>query len=411
MLKRLSFPSRWTDLEHIFGMRASALCEVFWEVVESFVEARKHLLEVFRSGLMGRRAEIYSAAIKERGAPLDNCVGFIDCTKIQMSRPGGSGAIQRSCFSGHKRFHCLVYQTVTTPDGLMFNLYGPEVGRRHDMTLYRESNLDAVLQEALLVDGRQYCIFGDSAYVLKPWLQTAFPRVGSTSAQEAYNTAMSMVREAVEWTYKDLKQIWTSQDFKRQLKVLQSPIALLYKSSALLWNFRTCLTRGGQRTKYSNHATTLLLFHRCAHNFQLHPLLIHLQSPRFVLQCAIRAHRFALISAFFEVEPVFLELESLLLHLVARRDVLAYNVLLLVIRLDRYCTPLSPLPDLGRLHQALIQLRPRISLRPPLLLPLVHGEHNVVEKLLALAPYLDNTRRSSVVADSEAMVRDDLFEP
>lgn len=252
MLKRLSFPSRWKDLEHIFGMRASALCEVFWEVVESFVEARKHLLEVFRSGLMGRRAEIYSAAIKERGAPLENCVGFIDCTKIQMSRPGGSGAIQRSCFSGHKRFHCLVYQTVTTPDGLMFNLYGPEVGRRHDMTLYRESNLDAVLQEALLVDGRQYCIFGDSAYVLKPWLQTAFPRVGSTSAQEAYNTAMSMMREAVEWTYKDLKQIWTSQDFKRQLKVLQSPIALLYKSSALLWNFRTCLTRGGQVVSYFN---------------------------------------------------------------------------------------------------------------------------------------------------------------
>jgi len=63
-----------------------------------------------------------------------------------MSRPGGAGANQWTCYSGHKRFYCLIYQTVTTPDGLMFYLYGPEVGCRHDMTLYRQRNLDSDLQ-------------------------------------------------------------------------------------------------------------------------------------------------------------------------------------------------------------------------------------------------------------------------
>lgn len=35
----------------------------------------------------------------------------------------------------------------TTPDGLLFYIYGPEVGQRHDMTLYRESGLDGILNQ------------------------------------------------------------------------------------------------------------------------------------------------------------------------------------------------------------------------------------------------------------------------
>jgi len=252
VLRKLAFPTRWKDMESMMGMRSSALSEVFWEVVESLTSSKGHLLETFRAPLIAQRAEMYAEAIQARGAPLDNLVGFIDCTKIQMSRPGGVGANQRTCYSGHKRFHCLIYQTVTTPDGLMFYLYGPEVGRRHDMTLYRQSNLDSALQEGLSIDGKQYCVYGDSAYLLRPWIQTAYSRVGATQAQQAYNKAMSAVREAVEWTYKDLKQIFSSQDFKRQLKVRQAPIALLYKTSALLWNFKMCMGHGGQVVSYFN---------------------------------------------------------------------------------------------------------------------------------------------------------------
>lgn len=61
---------------------------------------------------------------------------------------------------------------------------------------------------------------------------------------------MSAVREAVEWTYKDLKQIWLSQDYKRLLKVRQSPIALLYISAALLQNIKMCMGHGRQIVSY-----------------------------------------------------------------------------------------------------------------------------------------------------------------
>ena len=57
---------------------------------------------------------------------------------------------------------------------------------------------------------------------------------------KVFNRQMSSVLVCVEHSYKDLKQQFISQDFSRNLKVRQSPIALQYKASALLWNFRLC---------------------------------------------------------------------------------------------------------------------------------------------------------------------------
>ena len=87
------------------------MSEVFREVMESFYEAQGHLVLNLREGLLAQRAEIYADGIKSAGAPLDCCVGFIHCTKIQMSRPGGHSSLQRSCYSGHERFHCLMCGT------------------------------------------------------------------------------------------------------------------------------------------------------------------------------------------------------------------------------------------------------------------------------------------------------------
>ena len=132
-----------------------------------FVSLRGDLFESFRSDLINRLGAVYAEAIHTKGAPLDNCLGFIDCTKIQISRPGGTSANRRSCYSSHKRFHFFIYQTITTPDGLMFCLYDPEVGHRNDMNLYWESGLDQQLQNNMIVDRKQYCLYGDAAYILR----------------------------------------------------------------------------------------------------------------------------------------------------------------------------------------------------------------------------------------------------
>ena len=222
VLRRMASPCIWRDVEFLFGMHSSWKSWVFWEVLETFVQLRGHFFETFRSDLITERAELYSAAIHEKGAPLEHFFGFLDCTKIQNSRPGGVAIKQRVCYSVHKRFHCLIYQTITTPVGLMFYLYGTEVGRRYDMTLYTESGLDVSLQQVMVGDGKQYCLYADAAYILRVYLQVAFPRASSTPTQRVYGAHMSAVREAVEWTYKDLKQMWSSQD--KRLTRLRPPV-------------------------------------------------------------------------------------------------------------------------------------------------------------------------------------------
>jgi hypothetical protein len=66
--------------------------------------------------------------------------------------------MQRATYSGHKRQNGLKWQALTAPDGLFLNLFGPFEGRRHDMHLYAESGLDAVLGQALMIGGIQHYI-------------------------------------------------------------------------------------------------------------------------------------------------------------------------------------------------------------------------------------------------------------
>ena len=97
VLRKLSYITRWKFIECLFGMRLSAMCAVFYEVVDKLVQKNGHLLEKFQEDLIIQRPEVYMKDFYNKGAPLDNCVGFIDFTNIQMCRPGGRNAVQRSC--------------------------------------------------------------------------------------------------------------------------------------------------------------------------------------------------------------------------------------------------------------------------------------------------------------------------
>ena len=176
-------------------MRSCAMSEEFYEVIESLVQIRGHLIETFCTEMMEETTEMYAKAIHEQGAPFSNRVGFIECTKIAMCRSGGRRSLQSSVYSRLKRFHCLIYQTITTPDGLMFHLFGPEIGRRHDITLYRQSGLRGILETSFVISGKHYCIYGYAAYLLRPGLQVAFPRLNATPEQLLYNRGMISVRK------------------------------------------------------------------------------------------------------------------------------------------------------------------------------------------------------------------------
>lgn len=54
------------------------------------------------------------------------------------------------------------------------HIYGPLEGRRQDWTVNMRSAVDAQLAEVLLVDGRQYYIYGDSGYNTRAYLEILY---------------------------------------------------------------------------------------------------------------------------------------------------------------------------------------------------------------------------------------------
>lgn len=163
-----------------------------------------------------------------------------------MARQDGSGIIQRSVSSGHNFFYLFVYQTLSTPDDRIFALYVPEEDLCNCLTLFRQRNRDQILQANVLIDGRKFYVYGDSAYLLGPQMQRPFINGLSSLYQKVCHKRMTSVLMTVEHQYKYLKHYWSSQDFVHNIKLLNCSISLLYKSSILLINMCTCPQHSGK---------------------------------------------------------------------------------------------------------------------------------------------------------------------
>ena len=93
------------------------------DVMDYIFDVHGHLLTQWNRDLLNPGAlQRYADSISGKGAPLDNCFGFVDGTVRPISRPGEH---QRSVYNGHKRVHALKFQSLSLPNGLIGNLYGP----------------------------------------------------------------------------------------------------------------------------------------------------------------------------------------------------------------------------------------------------------------------------------------------
>lgn len=124
ILRRLASACRWSDLSS-FHRYGSQLSEIFWEVMKHMQRTKFYLVTESRADLMESNEHKYASAISTI-APLHNCVGFLDCTIVRVCRPKGENVLERSLYNGHKSTHCIKFQTITTPYGLCFHIYGPE---------------------------------------------------------------------------------------------------------------------------------------------------------------------------------------------------------------------------------------------------------------------------------------------
>lgn len=81
------------------------------------------------------------------------------------------------------------------------------------MTLYRQCSLDEQLQQQSVINRVQFYLYADEAFILRPYLQVAFKRSTATAAKHLFNNSMSSVRETVDWSYKDVKRLFKTEEF------------------------------------------------------------------------------------------------------------------------------------------------------------------------------------------------------
>lgn len=65
-------------------------------------------------------------------------------------------------YNGHKIKHAVKFQVVITSDEMLLHDDRLSVARQHNCRTYEKSGLDPKLEDVLMVDGKQFCLFGDS---------------------------------------------------------------------------------------------------------------------------------------------------------------------------------------------------------------------------------------------------------
>jgi hypothetical protein len=150
---------------------------------------------------------LYSKLIFDKCNAANMIWGFIDGTHRKICSPI---RFQRAAYSGHKRCHCVKFQSVVTPDGLIAFLYGPIPGARHDSFMLAESGL--LTQLSQIMPRNQpgvdvYALYGDPAYPQSRYINGGFCNPGPNSLEAQWNTAMSEVCIFIEWGLKEITQV------------------------------------------------------------------------------------------------------------------------------------------------------------------------------------------------------------
>ena len=127
-LKRYTYLCRYVDFVPRFGTPVPQLCMITNLIIDYLLDRYVDLLQNLNQAWLSPQSfEVY--AIRNKGAVLDNCWGFIDGTVRSICRDKEN---QRMVDNGHKRVHALKFQSIATSNSFIAHLFGLVEGRRHD---------------------------------------------------------------------------------------------------------------------------------------------------------------------------------------------------------------------------------------------------------------------------------------
>ncbi|GMF45988.1 unnamed protein product [Phytophthora fragariaefolia] len=100
-LRRMAYPARLEDLDDLFDRDRTAISAISNAVLDFLYDSFSHLLLFDTRRLTSATLSAYANAIRDKGAPLNTCVGFIDGTVRGMCRPKKNQKYM-NVYNGHK---------------------------------------------------------------------------------------------------------------------------------------------------------------------------------------------------------------------------------------------------------------------------------------------------------------------
>lgn len=261
-LRRMSYPSRYHDLLIEFGGEISVWSRAFnWFIEYIYTRYSNRVLNALERHI--RFFPACAAAIRNKVIE-KGCVhltgnagfricGFIDNTLFSTCRPGGGpvragpnsprhdSTIQEAFYTGWKHTHGVKIQTVTLPNGLIADVYGPVSIRHNDLYTLANSDLNErlmAMQANVYTD--MYAMYGDSAY---PNIDCIASRHEAplSPTEQVENLAMSSARESIEWVNNDIKSKFAFVCFHKGLHLRGTTlIPKMIVVAALLTNCYKC---------------------------------------------------------------------------------------------------------------------------------------------------------------------------
>ncbi|GMF15344.1 unnamed protein product [Phytophthora fragariaefolia] len=241
LLRRLAYPSRYEDLRSEFNHQATVLSSAV-NTTATIIYNKIKTKMAFDHRMVARYKQRSADAIFDKIGRLTNCLGFIDGTVRRICRPT---RFQRQAYSGHKKIHGIKFQSITMANGLFVSLYGPFEGRRHDSYMLSKSEAGSKM-----ANYPGYVLYGDQGNPLRRWLITPYADAELSERQQSFNRDLRKARVAVEWNFGWVVRYWKFFELVCNMKVLKSPIGVLYVVAAFFTNCLSCVRRRNQTSKY-----------------------------------------------------------------------------------------------------------------------------------------------------------------
>jgi len=238
---------------NMFNRSTSFVCSVVNGTVHYLYRRWVHRVRMYVSNFSNQRIEYFKNVVANKSGIQTDIFAFVDGTTRRIARPIRN---QRAVFSGHKKIHCLKYQAISTPDGLISSLSEAVVGRMHDSKLFFTTSVWKKLVPLLIETSSN--LLGDKGYSGD---YSRLPGGSHLKAMSKYNKSdekkLSPCRVAVEDVFAEVTRYFKMCDNLCMNRALQSALGEFYTVAVLLTNCRTCLYKNPINSLYGTEPDDL----------------------------------------------------------------------------------------------------------------------------------------------------------